>query len=225
MTRAIVLFVAAAATLGAAAASPPQSAAPPAPAPSASGPASLPSASASASAWAPALVSAQAPAPAPSSSSSASAVLVPDGEPGVRLLVEGRVLAGVGGAPVADAELLLYQTDRTGCYSLNCADERNPGARSARLKGRLRTDAQGRYEFRTVRPGQYPRSGPPAHIHYELTVGQQPMRPFEVIFEGDSRLTPDIRDRAARHDFFILCAPATEADGALRCRGADVIVR
>lgn len=154
----------------------------------------------------------------------ASAVLAPAGEPGDRLIVEGRVLAN-GATPVAGADLVLYHTDNTGCYSRDCADERNPGARSARLGGRLKTDGQGRYEFRTIKPAQYRgTSGPPAHIHYELTIGQRAMVPLELIFEGDNRLTPEIRGRAAKHDFFILCAPAKDADGTLRCRGADVIL-
>ena len=153
----------------------------------------------------------------------ASAVLAPAGEPGDRLIVEGRVLAG--GAPVAGADIVLYHTDNTGCYSRDCADERNPGARSARLNGRLKTDAEGRYQFRTIKPAPYRgTSGPPAHIHYELTIGQRAMVPLELIFEGDSRLTPEIRGRAAKHDFFILCAPAKDADGTLRCRGADLVV-
>lgn len=153
----------------------------------------------------------------------ASAVLAPAGEPGDRLIVEGRVLAG--GAPVAGADLVLYHTDNTGCYSRDCQDERNPGARNARLAGRLKTDGQGRYEIRTIKPAQYRgTSGPPAHIHYELTIGQRAMVPLELVFEGDNRLTPDIRARAAKHDFFIICAPAKDADGTLRCRGADLVV-
>lgn len=154
----------------------------------------------------------------------ASAIIAPAGEPGDRLIVEGRVLAS-GGMPVAGAELVLYHTDNTGCYSLGCKDERNPGARNARLTGTLTTDAQGRYQIRTIKPGQYPGTGgPPAHIHYELRIGQRPMVPLELIFEGDSRLTPEIRARAAKHDFFILCTPAKDADGTLRCAGADVTV-
>jgi hypothetical protein len=155
----------------------------------------------------------------------ASAVLAPAGESGQPLIVEGRVVSGDKNAPVANAELLVYHTDATGCYSLGCRDERNPGARSARLQGKLRTDAQGRYELRTIKPGQYPGSGPPAHIHYELTIGEQPMKSYELIFEGDSRLTSEIRARAARHDFYILCTPVKDPDGTLRCRSADVIVQ
>jgi protocatechuate 3,4-dioxygenase, beta subunit len=152
-------------------------------------------------------------------------IIASPGEPGEPLVVSGRVVHEATKAPIADAEVLLYHTDASGCYSAGCKDERNPGARNARLRATLRTDAQGRYEFRTIKPGQYPRSGPPAHIHYELRVGQQPMQAFELVFEGDSRMTMEIRERAARHDFYMLCTPDKAPDGALRCRDADVIVR
>jgi protocatechuate 3,4-dioxygenase beta subunit len=155
----------------------------------------------------------------------ATAVLIPPGEPGEPLIVDGRVLKD-DGKPVAGAPLYLYHTDIQGYYSAGGKDERNPGARNSRLRGNLKTDAEGRYQFRTIKPGQYPgSSGPPAHIHYEITPGQQSMQAFELIFEGDSRLTPEIRQRAAKHDFFILCAPAKDAQGNLRCKGADVMLK
>jgi protocatechuate 3,4-dioxygenase beta subunit len=158
-------------------------------------------------------------------SGAATAVLIPAGEPGEPLIVEGRVLSGEGGKPVADVTVYLYHTDIQGYYSAGGKDERNPGARNSRLRGSLKTDAEGRYQYRTIKPGQYPGSGPPAHIHYEITPGQKPMQGFELIFEGDSRLTSEIRQRAAKHDFFILCAAAKDDQGNLRCKGADVILK
>ena len=67
-------------------------------------------------------------------------------------------------------------------------DNRNP-----RLKARFATDDAGRFRFRTIMPGQYPRSGPPAHIHLEVTPAGKPMEQFELVFEGDSRMTDGIR--------------------------------
>ena len=83
-------------------------------------------------------------------------MLIPAGEPGEPLIVEGRVLAGEGGKPVADAPVYLYHTDKQGYYSAGGKDERNPGARNSRLRGNLKTDAEGRYQYRTIKPGQYP---------------------------------------------------------------------
>jgi protocatechuate 3,4-dioxygenase beta subunit len=166
----------------------------------------------------------QGPSGEAAASGPATAVLIPAGEPGEPLIVEGRVLAQ-GGKPVAGAPVYLYHTDIQGYYSAGGKDERNAGARNSRLRGNLKTDAEGRYQFKTIKPGQYPGSGPPAHIHYEVTPGQQAMQSFELIFEGDSRLTPEIRQRAAKHDFFMLCTPAKDAQGTLRCKDADVMLK
>ena len=122
----------------------------------------------------------------------ASITIPPAGEPGVALTVEGRVLLK-NGAPASGVDVYVYQTDARGYYSPEGRDERNP-----RLKGYLRTDDQGRYQLRTIRPGPYPNSGPPAHIHYEVTSATGVQR-FELVFEGDARLTEAIRREAAAH--------------------------
>ena len=145
--------------------------------------------------------------------------LVPAGEPGEPLLVEGRIL-GADGRGLADAGLYVYQTDARGYYSTSGSDERNP-----RLRARLRTDAEGRFSLRTIKPGPYPNSGPPAHIHVEVSPSPGSTERFELVFEGDARLTPEIRSDAARHGFYTICTPSKDADGTLRCRGADFHVR
>lgn len=91
-------------------------------------------------------------------------VVVPE-EPGEPLEVSGTV-RGAEGKPVADALVYLFQTDARGTYNSEGMDERNP-----RIFGYLRTDAQGRYGFRTIRPGHYPDVDEPVeqHIHLEIT--------------------------------------------------------
>lgn len=148
----------------------------------------------------------------------ASIAIPPAGEPGVALTVEGRVLLK-SGAPAAGIDVYVYQTDARGYYSPDGRDERHP-----RLKGDLRTDDQGRYQVRTIRPGQYPTSGPPAHIHYEVTSTSGVQR-YELVFEGDSRMTDAIRREAAAHGEYTLCTPIVDTAGAQTCRGADLYLK
>lgn len=143
--------------------------------------------------------------------------LLPAGEPGTPLQVDGRIL-GPGG-PVANAALYVYQTDATGIYS-NAENDDNT---KPRLKARFATDAQGRFAFSTIMPGQYPRSGPPAHIHVEVTPPGRPMQQYEVVFEGDSRMTKAIRADAKIGKFYFLCTPTTGAGGSKKC--TDVTFR
>jgi protocatechuate 3,4-dioxygenase beta subunit len=147
-----------------------------------------------------------------------STVIPPAGEPGVSLVVEGRVLSA-DGSPARGVDVYVYHTDARGYYSPDGRDERNP-----RLRGWLRTDDQGRYQVRTIRPGPYPTSGPPAHIHYEITAPTGVQR-FELVFEGDARLTDAIRRQAAAHGEYALCTPLVDPSGAQQCRGADVYLK
>ena len=146
---------------------------------------------------------AQGPAEAPS--------LLPPGEQGTPLYVEGRIL----GLSRGGAALYVYQTDANGIYSNAERDDNT----KPRLKARFTTRPDGSFAFRTIMPGQYPRSGPPAHIHIEVTPPGQAMEQFEVVFEGDSRLTDQIRTNAKAGKFYRLCTPTTGPDGAKTCTG------
>lgn len=104
-------------------------------------------------------------------------------EPGERMVVTGKVVGGADRAPIAGARVLAFHTDAKGYYSEGGMDENN-----ARLCGVLRTDAQGSFRIETIRPAHYATGGPPAHVHFEVTVEGQPMRRFTLEFEGDPLL-------------------------------------
>lgn len=145
--------------------------------------------------------------------------LLPPGEPGTPLVVEGRILGPSG--PASKAALYVYQTDERGYYSGPVNDDnRNP-----RLKARFETDDAGRFRFRTIMPGQYPRSGPPAHIHLEVTPAGRPVEQFELVFEGDTRMTDGIRADAKAGKFYAICAPAAGTGGAKRCTDVTFTLR
>ena len=124
----------------------------------------------------------EAPANAP-----ARVAIPSETEPGTRLTVSGRVLGG-DDRPLSGASLYVYQTDIKGEYS--------PGGTGAggsdrpRLFGFLRSDGRGGYSFSTIRPGSYPNSRNPGHIHFEVVAeGHQP-RIYEIVFEGDHFIQP-----------------------------------
>lgn len=116
----------------------------------------------------------------------------PAGEPGDALHVSG-VVVGRDGQPVRGASLYVYQTDREGYYGVKPAsDNRNP-----RLKLFLRSDAKGAWSFDTIRPGSYPGSRVPGHIHFEVSAPGFAPRIFEIVFEGDPFVTAEMRTNAA----------------------------
>lgn len=120
--------------------------------------------------------------------------------PGEPVIVSGHVRS-VEGAPVAGALLDVWQASPTGRY-----DIQEPGE-AMNLRGRFRTDADGRYEFRTVRPASYPipDDGPvgqllralgrhpyrPAHLHVIVRAeGYEPLTTM-LFVEGDPYLDSD----------------------------------
>ncbi len=123
-----------------------------------------------------------------------SADVAPSTEPGPRLEVSGVVYAADGRTPIASASLYVYQTDARGYYRTDEA----MGNRNPRLFALLRTDGQGHYSYRTIRPASYPGSRVPQHIHYEVTAENHGTRIFEIVFEDDPFMTPQIREDAAR---------------------------
>ena len=121
---------------------------------------------------------------APATASS-STVVVGREEPGDRLVVTGVVLDGRTGRPLADVSLYVFHTDITGRYVPGSGRDSDE---NARLHGVMRTDAEGRYRFETIRPGGYPQGGAPAHVHYVVTKPGYGPRMFELWFDDDAIL-------------------------------------
>jgi protocatechuate 3,4-dioxygenase, beta subunit len=105
------------------------------------------------------------------------------------LNVMGRVLS-IKGEPVRGAKLEVWQANTYGRYT-HPAD-RNSAPLDPNFDGFavLKTDAEGHYKFKTVKPGAYP-IGPfapdvirPPHIHFRL-LGQEDELVTQMYFEGD----------------------------------------
>jgi protocatechuate 3,4-dioxygenase beta subunit len=87
----------------------------------------------------------------------------------------GRVL-GTQGTPLAGAVLDLWQNDGSGFYAVQQPDLQPPD----NLRGRYRTDDEGRYDVRTVRPTPYPipDDGPVGRLL--RTTGRHPWRAAHI---------------------------------------------
>ena len=95
-------------------------------------------------------------------------------EAGTPAWVHGRVL-DLGGAPIAGAELDIWQNGSNQLYAVQDAE-----APDDHLRGRFETDAEGRFAFRAVRPVPYPipDDGPVGRM---LTAtGRHPWRPAHI---------------------------------------------
>jgi protocatechuate 3,4-dioxygenase beta subunit len=122
--------------------------------------------------------------------------------PGETVVLRGQVM-GAHGRPLADALLDVWQAGPNGKYDIQ--EEHLTGMN---LRGRFRTGADGRYEFRSVKPKSYPvpDDGPvgvllraqgrdpyrPAHIHFIITAeGYEPLI-TALYIAGDSYIESDV---------------------------------
>ena len=109
---------------------------------------------------------------------------------GPRIVVQGRVLDEAG-RPVPGALLEVWQANAGGRYRHKKESYLAPLDPNFGGCGRVITDEQGRYEFRTVQPGPYPwPNGPndwrPAHIHFSVFGHAFAQRLItQMYFEGD----------------------------------------
>ena len=115
--------------------------------------------------------------------------IAPEGEAGERLLIEGTV-RDTSAQPVAGVIIYAYHTDRTGIYPKDEALKGTAAYRHGRLRGWVRSDSAGRYRFETIRPGGYPGSSAPEHIHmHVIEPGRCTYYVADIMFDDDPRLS------------------------------------
>ncbi|MDP8929627.1 MAG: catechol 1,2-dioxygenase [Actinomycetota bacterium] len=123
-------------------------------------------------------------------------------EPGEILMFSGTVRSTDGSA-LAGAVLDIWQANGAGEYS-----HFHPGVPDYNLRGRLRTDDEGRFQFETVFPSPYeiPNRGAtgkllaalgrhcfrPGHIHFKLGHERARSLTTQIYFEGDPWIDSDV---------------------------------
>jgi protocatechuate 3,4-dioxygenase beta subunit len=140
----------------------------------------------------------------------------PEGEPGTPLLVSGRIFDADGKQPLAGVTLYVYHTDARGIYTERPVPGVDP---MARLRGWMKTDRDGRYEFRTIRPASYPNTNIPEHIHAKAGGPGYAERWLDNFwFDDDKLVTGDMRAKFGRGDSFSpIMKVARDGEGILHC--------
>lgn len=133
--------------------------------------------------------------------------------------LEGTVM-DTAGTPLPGAVVEIWQCDADGHY--RHPDDGDRADPAFQAFGRVTTDAQGRYRFRTIRPVAY--TGRTPHIHLKVKQGRRTLLTTQVYVAGDPGNAADFLwrrlsevDRAA-----LTVAFSAGADG--QRAGFDVVV-
>lgn len=143
-------------------------------------------------------------------------------EAGTPLVVTGQV-RGSDGSPLGGAVVDAWQADAAGLYASFA-----PGVPEGNLRCRIITDAEGRYEMRTVAPAPYriPENGPcdalinatgwspfrPAHLHFLVSAPGRSLLTTQLFFEGGEYLDNDVATAVKPE---LVLSPAAADDGSL----------
>ncbi|HTH54511.1 MAG TPA: hypothetical protein VL728_00610 [Cyclobacteriaceae bacterium] len=115
-------------------------------------------------------------------------------EPGERMIIKGTIFKKDGKTPAPNVILYVYHTDNKGLYSRS--PNQTQALRHGHLRGWMKSDDRGRYEFRTIRPASYPNRRAPQHIH-PLIKEEGLMRYWidEYLFDDDPLLTNEEKSK------------------------------
>jgi catechol 1,2-dioxygenase len=107
--------------------------------------------------------------------------IAPPGLKGERMVISGTLYANDCLTPLPGAMVEVWQTDADGNY-----DNTPPYS----LRGKMRTDANGRYEFSTIKPGPYDlgQGQGPVHIHFQLSYRSEGSFATRLLFQDDPNL-------------------------------------
>jgi protocatechuate 3,4-dioxygenase, beta subunit len=129
--------------------------------------------------------------------------------------VSGRVLNSAG-VPIKGARIEIWQANTHGRYAH--AGDDNPAPLDPGFEGYadLRTDEEGRYRFKTIKPGAYPAGGGtrPPHIHFDVS-GRVSRLVTQMYFPGEPLNDRDGVIGAARANRHLLIAEVAAPTGDL----------
>jgi len=143
-------------------------------------------------------------------------VIPPEGEFGEKIIISGTIYLPDGKTPAKDIIVYVHHTNSEGIYPKR-GDEKGNGQYHGYLRGWMKTDANGQYEFETIRPAPYhSHGGEPAHIHYNIQGSDYPEYWLTAIwFSDDPRVTDEYKKSAKRSGGFSNVITLTKDDNSV----------
>jgi len=139
-------------------------------------------------------------------------------EPGDRIIVSGRVKTLDCSKVISEAIIDVWHANDAGQYD-------NSGYN---LRGKLKSNAQGFYQFETVLPGKYLNGSQyrPRHIHFKITAPNFPEVTTQLYFVGDTSIANDAAASitSGKYDARDRIIPITKNDSGVYEGTWDIII-
>ncbi|NMH25035.1 dioxygenase family protein [Flavobacterium solisilvae] len=115
-------------------------------------------------------------------------------EKGQKLIITGTTFQLDGKTPAPNVVIYYWQTDNNGYYSPK-AEMDEKAKKHGHIRGWVKTDANGKYTIKTIRPAPYPNDILPAHIHLSIKEPdiENEYHTDEINFDDDKLLIPHLK--------------------------------
>lgn len=121
-----------------------------------------------------------------------SSLVLPDfDDNGPKIEVSGIVYERDGMTPARDVVMYVYHTDQEGVYPTR-GDEKGWARRHGYIRCWVKTDKNGYYQFKTLRPAAYPDRGAAEHIHVTVKEPDKNEYYLDDYFFADDPLLPKV---------------------------------
>ena len=127
------------------------------------------------------------------------------------MIISGTIFRPDGETPAPNILIYFYHTDSDGYYG------KHGEARDGHFRGWMLTGANGKYEFRSIKPAPYPNRTEAAHVHMTLTGENFKEDSINaILFEGDKFITEKERNSVGKWgEFNPILKLEKGADGVL----------
>lgn len=131
-----------------------------------------------------------------------------------KLKITGKVYQKDGKTLAENIIIYIYHTNENGIYETK-GDEEGWAKRHGYIRGWAKTSSEGTFTFYTFRPGSYPNTSAPQHIH--MTIKEPNTNAYyidDIMFEDDKFLTDTFKNRLGKRAGSGVVIPKEE-DGIL----------
>lgn len=119
------------------------------------------------------------------------------------LKISGLLLDTDGSTPMSNIELWIYHADENGYYN-KTSDGTDKGWRHSIYSERARTGPEGQFEIITIRPGGYPDSEHPEHIHIRIKPPRHDEQEHSIYFKDSPRYSKMIINLDRQYPFLYI---------------------